>query len=104
MTTRVRQVLTDLKEDRRQSKQVSLYVWGHSANIIKPIRKAAKKAKVSEANQHRLRDTFGTRCFDKGIPAQEVQKLLGHKTMAMTMRYARVSDVRLHDAIKRLEA
>ena len=91
--------MTALQCDRGRRK----VVWGHSADIIKYIHKAAKKARVTDADQHRLRDSIGTRCFDKGIPAQEVQKLLGHKTPAMTMRYAKVSDVRLHDAIKRLE-
>ena len=70
--------------------------------ISDKLRGAGKAAAVPAPLKRRLRDTFGTRCFDAGIPAQEVQKLMGHETPAMTMRYSRVRDHRLHDAISRL--
>jgi integrase len=79
-------------------------VFGPSANILKAIKKAArlKDVGITGATQHRLRDTFGTRCFDVGLPAQEVQRLMGHKTIAMTLRYARVREHRLHEAVSKL--
>jgi integrase len=65
-------------------------------------RRKRSTRKINSPIKRRLRDAFGTRCFDAGIPAQEVQKLMGHETPAMTMRYSRVRDHRLHDAISRL--
>ena len=67
-------------------------VFGSSADILKPLRRAGRECGITDATQHRLRDTFGTRCFDAGVPAQEVQRLLGHQTMSMTMRYSRVNE------------
>ena len=75
-------------------------VFGPSAYILKKIKAAAEECGISDATQHRLRDTFGTRCFDARTPAQEVQRLMGHKSIDMTMRYARVSDARLVQAIE----
>jgi integrase len=79
-------------------------VFGAGADILKAIKKTAREKDVgiTGATQHRLRDTFGTRCFDVSRPSQEVQRLLGHKTNAMTMRYAKVREHRLHEAIGQL--
>ena len=67
---------------------------------LRAIHEAAERVGIRGATQHRLRDTFGTKCFDAGIPAQEVQRLMGHRDIHMTMRYARVSDTRLVQAIE----
>ncbi len=105
------QVRGDLLKARFGSSVVSLQqsasldedpVFGKQADILKAIKSVAEDAGITKASQHRLRDTFGTRCFDVGLPAQEVQRLLGHKTIQMTLRYSRVREHRLHEAIARL--
>ena len=36
---------------------------------------------------HKFRRTMATRAIDKGMPIEQVQKLLGHKQIDTTMRY-----------------
>ena len=104
MTPRVGGILSGLRREQSQSQVVSLHVFGPSADILRAIHEAAERVGIRGATQHRLRDTFGTKCFDAGIPAQEVQRLMGHRDIHMTMRYAQVREHRLHDAISRLAA
>jgi len=39
-------------------------------------------------NIHRMRDTLGCWLVDNGVPLQDVQALLGHKSITMTEKYA----------------
>lgn len=42
-------------------------------------------SKTSDYNQHMLRHTFATRCIEAGMPAEVLQKLLGHKDITTTI-------------------
>ena len=53
---------------------------------------------------HVLRHTFCSRLVQRGVPILEVQKLAGHSTVAMTMRYAKLAPQNLVEAISVLEA
>ncbi|HUT36942.1 MAG TPA: tyrosine-type recombinase/integrase [Planctomycetota bacterium] len=50
-----------------------------------------QKARV-EANIHALRHSFATRLLNEGIGLAVVRKLLGHRNMQSTLRYAEVTD------------
>jgi len=50
--------------------------------------KALGKAKIEDFHFHDLRHTFATRLVQNGVDLYKVKELLGHKTIAMTMRYA----------------
>ena len=41
--------------------------------------------KTSNVNTHMLRHTYATRCIEAGVPAEVLQKLLGHKNIAITI-------------------
>jgi len=41
---------------------------------------------------HRLRHTFATRLINHGLSLESLSKLLGHKNLSMTQRYARIHD------------
>lgn len=51
---------------------------------------------------HVLRHTFASRLIRKGVPLPVVQKLLGHSTIQMTMRYVQVEDDQCRSAIDAL--
>ena len=46
-------------------------------------------AKISEATPHDARHTFGVHAAQAGVPIVRLQKLMGHATPAMTLRYMR---------------
>ena len=51
---------------------------------------------------HTLRHTFASRLVQRGVTLQVVKELMGHKTMAVTMRYAKLAPRNLADAISML--
>lgn len=45
-----------------------------------------------QVSPHRLRHTLATRLLNQGLTLEAIRKLLGHKTLAMTQRYACLYD------------
>jgi integrase len=54
--------------------------WGAAAGIKKHL------------HWHMSRDTCATRMLEQGVDLYTVQKILGHRSIAMTQKYARVTD------------
>ena len=52
---------------------------------------------------HCLRHTCASRLVQRGVHLMIVQKWLGHKTIAMTLRYSHLSPTNFDDAVKVLE-
>ena len=52
--------------------------------IIAPLFKAAKIESNGNLRSHRLRDTFAVDLLEKGVPLEEVSKLLGHESIRTT--------------------
>ena len=55
------------------------------------IRNIGKSADVDKAYPHKFRRTLATMAIDKGMPIEQVQKLLGHVKIETTMHYAMVN-------------
>lgn len=47
--------------------------------------------KINKVHPHKFRRTLATMAIDKGMPIEQVQKLLGHVRIDTTMHYAMVS-------------
>jgi len=66
--------------------------------------KALTKAKIEDFSWHCLRHTFASRLVMAGVDLRTVQELMGHKTLAMTLRYSHLSPGHQLDAVQRLNA
>lgn len=55
------------------------------------MRKLGQSVKVSRIHPHKFRRTMATRAIDKGMPIEQVQKILGHSQIDTTMQYAMVN-------------
>lgn len=55
------------------------------------LRKIGRNCKISRVYPHKFRRTLATMAIDKGMPVEQVQKLLGHVKIDTTMHYAMVN-------------
>lgn len=55
------------------------------------LRKIGHEANVPRVHPHKFRRTLATMAIDKGMPVEQVQKLLGHVKIDTTMQYAMVN-------------
>jgi hypothetical protein len=56
-------------------------------------------AKIKNFHWHDLRHTFASRLRMKGTPLEDIADLLGHKSLAMTRRYAHLGPNKLHAVV-----
>lgn len=63
---------------------------------------AVKGAGIDHFRWHDLRHTFASRLVMAGVDVPSVQKLLGHKSITMTMRYAHLAAGHLQAAVEKL--
>ena len=55
------------------------------------IRKLGRSINAEKIHPHKFRRTMATRAIDKGMPIEQVQKILGHSQIDTTMQYAMVN-------------
>lgn len=55
------------------------------------LRKLGIKLNIPKVHPHKFRRTLATKAIDKGMPIEQVQRLLGHTKIDTTMEYAMVS-------------
>ncbi|GHU61687.1 tyrosine recombinase XerC [Bacteroidia bacterium] len=55
------------------------------------LRKLGAIANITKVHPHKFRRTLATMAIDKGMPIEQVQKLLGHVKIDTTMHYAMVN-------------
>ncbi len=55
------------------------------------LRDLGRSAGVNRVHPHKFRRTLATHAIDKGMPIEQVQKLLGHAKIDTTMHYAMVN-------------
>lgn len=59
--------------------------------IEKILQKLGNRTEVGRVYPHKFRRTLATMAIDKGMPIEQVQKLLGHVRIDTTMHYAMVN-------------
>jgi integrase len=60
--------------------------------IYRYVETIAKRAGIGHIHPHQLRHTLATQAINRGMSLEAIAALLGHRSMRMTMTYARISD------------
>lgn len=55
------------------------------------LRKLGRRLELERIHPHKFRRSMATRAIDKGMPIEQVQKILGHSQIDTTMQYAMVN-------------
>jgi len=75
--------------------------------VQEQVRQWGEEIGVAGVSPHRLRHTFATRLINLGVPVTTLQRLLGHRDLATTQRYAQVMDPtaerQYHQAMAQIE-
>src|SRR5262245_2205110 len=90
---------------RRAKQRAERAVFNHQAwdHFRSAWEYALKRAKVTALRPHDLWHTFASWAVQRGVRLPELKDLLGHTTLAMTMRYAHLAPENLRRASGRLD-
>jgi site-specific recombinase XerD len=76
--------------------------------IVRMLNRTAKAAGIEHVHPHQLRHTLATQAINRGMSLEAVALLLGHRSLRMTLVYARIADstvaAQYHDVTARVEA
>ena len=61
------------------------------SGVERRLRELGQKSKITKVHPHKFRRTLATNAIDKGMPIEQVQRLLGHVQIDTTMQYAMVN-------------
>jgi integrase len=79
-----------------------LIVWNggplNRHQISRMLKRVAKTAGIGHVHPHQLRHTLATQAINRGMSLEAIAAMLGHKTLRMTLVYARVADRTVADA------
>lgn len=107
MNETVMGLLRDLMRQQRHPQYVLVNDRGKPFDVNhvsqRSYKQALKRAKVSNVRFHDLRHTFASHFMMNGGNIYDLQKILGHTEMEMTMRYAHLSPTHLREAIRIVE-
>ena len=82
------------RKDKNQALFVSLdkpHIRLQISGVEMRLRDLGRGLKIPRIHPHKFRRTLATMAIDKGMPVEQVQKLLGHVKIDTTMRYAMVN-------------
>lgn len=71
------------------------------AGIEIMLRKLGRSLDINKVHPHKFRRTLATRAIDKGMPIEQVQKLLGHQKIDTAMEYAIVDQQNVKNSHKK---
>ena len=61
------------------------------SGVEQRLRELGRRLNIDKVQPHKFRRTLATKAIDKGMPIEQVQKLLGHQKIDTTLEYAMVS-------------
>lgn len=83
----------DRREDNNEALFVSIkkpYSRLTIAGVESRLRTIGNRLKIKKVHPHKFRRTLATNAIDKGMPIEQLQKLLGHQRIDTTLQYAMV--------------
>lgn len=94
-----------VSERKDRQKEYVLTFRGEAVGTIYTAFKAAmKKAGIENFRFHDLRHTFASQLILKGGTLKDVQEILGHKNMTMTLRYSHLTQEHKKNAVSLLNS
>ena len=60
--------------------------------VTRMLNRVAKRAGLGHLHPHQLRHTLATQAVNRGMRLEAIAALLGHRTLRMTIRYARIAN------------
>ena len=97
--------LVELLDTHRQNRVDDidrLIIWNDGPidrhQIARMLNRVARHAGIGHVHPHQLRHTLATQAINRGMSLEAVAAMLGHKTLRMTLVYARVADTTVADA------
>jgi site-specific recombinase XerD len=60
--------------------------------VTRILNRLARRAGIGHVHPHQLRHTLATQAINRGMRLEAIAALLGHRTMHMTLTYARITD------------
>ncbi|MHA1938195.1 MAG: tyrosine-type recombinase/integrase, partial [Candidatus Thorarchaeota archaeon] len=90
------------KKSMLSEKLVALQIGRTFRRVDTAFKAALKRASIEDFKFHDLRHTFASQMIMHGASLKEVQELLGHKDIKMTMRYAHLSQEHKKKAVNLL--
>jgi integrase len=60
--------------------------------VTRWIKTIARRAGIGHVHPHKLRHTLATQAINRGMSIEAIAALLGHRSLDMTMRYAKISN------------
>jgi integrase len=90
------------KDQHLTSMHVFTYMGERAQEIKRSFKSALKRAGIQDFRFHDLRHTFASQVLLKGGSLKDIQELLGHKTMTMTLRYSHLTQEHKRKAVNLL--
>lgn len=69
--------------------------------VRRMLQRTARKAGVDNVHPHRFRRTLATNLINRGMPIQEVSRILGHENINTTMMYVYIDQKQLKTSYQR---
>ena len=101
LTRRAKEVLTSL--DRSCQRPFSFTDRHHASRAFTRARERSSMRGDEEVVMHTLRHTCASRMIQRGVPVAVVSSWLGHRSLAVTMRYSHLRPDHLKDYVHVLE-
>ena len=60
--------------------------------VMRMVNRVARAASIDHVHPHQLRHTFATQAINRGMSLEALAAMLGHRSLDMTMTYARIAD------------